>query len=316
MGGKVAARKVILTCAVTGGHRFNPKHPNYPVSPQQIADAAFEAQDAGASAVHLHARDSKTTHGTREPAVFKQLVDILHRRNFKAILNLTCGSGATYIPSDDNDAVAGSGTDVGSVEDRVRHIEQCRPEVCSFDVTTQNQVEDGLEYVYLHSHRTLRGMAKAFQRFGVKPELEIFSPGDILFAKQLQAESLLHEPVFFQMVLGTPYGLPSNVETVLYLRQLLPAGAMWSAFGLGAQQMPMVAQSVLLGGHARVGLEDNLYLRRGVFATNGELVARAVRIIEDLGHSVASPEEARQMLGMPGRRDSTVAGVVSSIAVD
>jgi len=292
-------RKVILTCAVTGGSVYNRKHPKFPVTPIQIADAAFEAQDAGASAVHLHVREPITGDGSRDPALFRELTDRVRVRGLKAILNLTCGGGAVFIPTAENDSIAGAGTDVGSVENRTRHIAENKPEVCSLDVTTQNQMEGDVELVYIHSQRTLREMAKTFLNLGVKPEIEVFAPGDVLFANQMIAEGLFRPPYFFQMVLGTRWGLPSDAETVIYLKRLLPPGALWAAFGIGAMQMPLVAQSVVLGGHARVGLEDNLYLQRGVFATNGELVARAVRIIEDLGATVATPDEAREILGLP-----------------
>ncbi|MDR3512715.1 MAG: 3-keto-5-aminohexanoate cleavage protein [Caulobacteraceae bacterium] len=293
--------KVILTCAVTGGDPYNRNHPNFPVTPAQIAEAAFEAQDAGASAIHMHVRNPATGVGTRRPELFRELTETVRARGLKSILNLTCGGGARYIPSPDNDAIAGEGTDVGTVENRTRHIRENRPEVCSLDVTTQNQMSGDEALVYLHSHRTLRGMARTFLELGVKPELEVFAPGDVLFANQLIKEGLVAPPPFFQFVMGTPFGLPSDVETLLAMKRLLPAGALWAAFGIGRMQMPMVAQSALLGGHARVGLEDNLYLERGVFATNGQLVARAVRIIEDIGASVATPDEAREMLAVGQR---------------
>lgn len=289
-------RRVILTCAVTGGNQFNRKHPNFPITPAQIADAAIEAQEAGATAVHLHVRNPDTAEDSRDPALFSALTNHVRKKGLRAILNLTCGGGAVYMPSPDNDGVAGAGTDVGSVENRTRHIRENLPEVCSLDVTTQNQMDGSTEVVYLHSQRTLRGMARVFLELGVKPEIEVFAPGDILFANQMIAEGLFQAPPFFQMVLGTKWGLPCDTETILYLRRLLPAGALWAAFGLGPMQMPMVAQSVILGGHVRVGLEDNLYLERGVFASNGQLVRRAVRIIEDLGCAVATPDEARTVL--------------------
>lgn len=292
------SRKVILTCAVTGENRYNPAHPNFPVTPAQIADATIEAQEAGASAVHLHVRNPETGAGSRDPKLFAELTRQVRARGIRVVLNLTCGGGGLYIPSEENDAVAGPGTDVGTVENRTRHIRENLPEACSLDVTTQNQIDGDFEYIYLHSQRTLRGMAKTFLDLGVKPELEVFAPGDVLFANQLVQEGLVAPPPFFQMVLGTRWGLPADVETILYLKRLLPPGALWSAFGIARMQMPMVAQSVLLGGHVRVGLEDNLYLSRGVFATNGQLVARAKRIIEDLGHSVATPDEAREMLNI------------------
>lgn len=291
-------RRVILTCACTGGSPFNPKHPNFPVTPEQIADAAFEAQDAGASSVHLHVRNPATGLGSRDPDLFRQVTQRVRARGLKSILNLTCGGGAEYVPDPDNDSIAGPGTDVGTVENRTRHIRENLPEVCSLDVTTQNQMDGEREIVYLHSQGTLRKMARVFFEAGVKPEIEVFAPGDVLFANQMISEGLFRKPPFFQMVLGTKWGLPSDASTILYLKQLLPPDALWAAFGIGRMQMPMVAQSVLLGGHARVGLEDNLYMERGVFATNGQLVRRAVRIIEDLGMAVAAPDEAREMLAL------------------
>ena len=291
-------RKVILTCAATGENRYNRAHPNFPITPEQIAAAAIEAQAAGATAVHLHVREPDSGPGSRDPRLFKELTDRVRARGLRAILNLTCGGGGLYLPDPENDAIAAPGTDVGSVQNRTRHIVENLPEVCSLDVTTQNQMDGDLEYVYLHSQSTLRRMARTFLDIGVKPELEVFAPGDVLFAKQMIAEGLFKSPVFFQMVLGTRWGMPADVETMLYMKRLLPEGAMWAAFGIGRLQMPMVAQSVLLGGHARVGLEDNLYIERGVFATNGQLVERAVRIIRDLGCEVATPDEAREMLGL------------------
>lgn len=303
-----AKRKVILTCAVTGDGPFNTRHPNFPITPPQIADAAFEAQDAGATAVHLHVRDPRTGLGCRHPALFSALTDIVRSRGLRAILNLTCGGGADYIPSGENDGIASAESDVASVEDKIQHIVENRPEMCSLDVTTQNQLVGTKEIVYLHSQRTLRMMARRFQELGVKPEIEIFAPGDILFANQMIVEGLFRAPPFFQMVLGTKWGLPCDTDTILYLKRLLPADALWAAFGLGAMQMPMVAQSVILGGHARVGLEDNLYLERGVFASNGQLVSRAVRIIEDLGASVATPDEGRELLQISRAASATSAG--------
>jgi uncharacterized protein (DUF849 family) len=294
----VSKRKVILTCAVTGGGPFNPKHPNFPVTTAQIADAAFEAQEAGATAVHLHVRNPETGGASRDPALFSALTNLVRRRNLHAILNLTCGGGATYRPSADNDGIAGPGTDVGTVANRTQHIRDNRPEMCSLDVTTQNRADGSTERVYLNSQRTLRAMASLFAELGVKPEIEVFAPGDVLFANQMITEGLFVPPPYFQMVLGTKWGLPCDVETILYMKRLLPNGSLWAAFGLGALQMPMVAQSVLLGGHVRVGLEDNLYVERGRFATNGDLVRLAVRIIETLGASVATPDEGRAMLGL------------------
>ena len=291
-------RKVILTCAVTGENKYNPRHPAFPITPEQIATAALEAQEAGATAVHLHVRNPQTGQGSRDPVLFKELAERVRAKGLRAVLNLTCGGGGLYVPDPENDSIAGPGTDVGTVENRTAHIRENLPDMCSLDVTTQNQMDGDFEYVYLHSQRTLRRMAATFKALGVKPEIEVFAPGDILFANQMVSEGLFDAPPMYQMVLGSRWGLPSDVETILYMKRLLPPGAQWAAFGIGAQQMPMVAQSVVLGGHARVGLEDNLYLERGVFATNAQLVERAVRIIRDVGCEVATPDEARAMLGL------------------
>lgn len=292
------SRKVILTCAVVGENQFNRKHPRFPITPQQIADAALEAEQAGASAVHLHVRDPKTGDGSRDPDLFLDMATRVRDNGVKAVMNITCGGGATYCPDPADEGRAGQGSDIASAEERVRHIEMCMPEMCSIDVTTQNQQDGGKAYVYLNTEQTLRKMAKRFQDLGVKPEIEVFAPGDILLANQMLEEGLFDAPPTYQIVMGTNWGLPATAETMIYMRNLLPQGANWAAFGIARMQMPMVAQAALLGGHVRVGLEDNLYLSRGVFATNGELVDRAKTIIESLGYEVATPDEAREILNL------------------
>jgi uncharacterized protein (DUF849 family) len=271
------------------------------VTPDEIADAAKEASDAGASVVHLHVRNPETGAGSRDPDLFVEMAEKVRARGVTAIMNVTCGGGATYVPDPDDESRGGAGTDIAGVEERVEHIKRIRPEMCSIDVVTQNQMDGDKEYVYLNTAPTLRGMAKRFQEFGVKPEIEVFAPGDILLANKMLEDGYFDLPPMYQIVTGTRWGLPSTPETLIYMRNLLPEGANWAAFGLGRMQMPMVAQSVLLGGNVRVGLEDNLYLSRGVFATNGQLVERATRIINDLGYEVATPEEARDIMGIVAR---------------
>jgi uncharacterized protein (DUF849 family) len=295
------SRKVILTCAVVGENNYNRAHPNFPVTPGAIADAALEAEQAGASAVHLHVRDPETGKGSRDPDLFLDMATRVRENGVTAIMNITCGGGGLFRPDPADESRAGSGSDVASAAERVRHIEMTLPEMCSIDVCTQNQVDGDSEYVYLNTQSTLRKMAARFQALGVKPEIEVFAPGDILLANQMLAEGLFDAPPMYQIVMGTRWGLPATPETMIYMRSLLPAGAVWAAFGIARMQMPMVAQSVLLGGNVRVGLEDNLYLQRGVFATNGQLVARARAIIEHLGCEVAKPDEARAMLGLKRR---------------
>jgi len=292
------SRKVILTCAVTGNAPFNRKHPAMPVTPAQIAASSIEALKAGASIVHIHVRNPETGEGSRDPKLFKEVVDRVRSSGIEAVLNLTCGLGAFLLPDPEDERRALPESDLVPVAERVLHLEQCLPDIASLDVTTGNQVEGQLEYVYLNTTRTLRAMAKRFQELNVKPELEVFSAGDILFGKQLIKEGLIDGPPLFQMVLGVQWAAPSGAETMIYQRNLLPPDAVWAAFGIGREQMPMVAQSALLGGNVRVGLEDNLYLSRGVFATNGQLVERARTIIESLGLEIATPGEAREMLAL------------------
>lgn len=292
------SRKVILTCAVTGNAPFNPKHPAMPVTPQQIAEACIEAAHAGASVAHIHVRDPKTGGGSRDPALFKEVVDRVRSSGVDIVLNLTCGLGAFFLPDPEDESRGLPESDVIPVAERVLHLEQCLPEIASLDITTGNQVEGQLEFVYLNTTRTLRAMAKRFQELGVKPELEVFSAGDILFGNSLIADGLIDGTPLFQMVLGVLWGAPATAETMIYQRSLIPSNAQWAAFGIARQQMPMVAQSALLGGNVRVGLEDNLYLSRGVFASNGQLVERARTIIECMGMSVATPAEAREIMGL------------------
>ncbi|MCC5868839.1 MAG: 3-keto-5-aminohexanoate cleavage protein [Gammaproteobacteria bacterium] len=290
-------RKVYLTCAVNGNAPVHPKYPfEYPVTPKQIADAVAEAAAAGASIAHIHVRDPKTGHGSREPRLFREVVDRIRQRGIDIVINLTAGMGGIFLPDPTDESRALPGSDVVGVEERIAHLVDCLPEIASLDVTTGNQEEGPFEFVYLNTTRTLRGMAKRFQELGVKPELEAFQAGDVLFANQLIKEGLIDGPPMMQFVLGVRWGAPADPETVLYMRNLLPEDASWTALGIAQMQMPMAAQSVLLGGHVRVGLEDNLYMERGVFATNGQLVERARQIIENLGCTVATPAETRELL--------------------
>jgi uncharacterized protein (DUF849 family) len=290
-------RKIILTCAVTGNAPLHPKYPHgYPVTPAQICAAVTEAAGAGASIAHIHVRDPATGHGSRDPKLFKEVVDRIRQSGLDIVINLTAGMGALLLPDPDDESKAGAGSDIIGIEERIAHLRDCLPDIASLDVTTGNQVEAGMEYVYLNTTRTLRGMARRFRELDVKPELEAFQAGDVLFANQLVLEGLIREPAMYQFVLGVKWAAPADSASMMYMRGLLPSGALWSGFGIGRQQMPMVAQAVLLGGNVRVGLEDNLYLERGVFATNGQLVERAVTLIECLGERVATPDEARRML--------------------
>lgn len=248
--------------------------------------------------VHVHARDPKTTAGTRDPKLFKEITDRLRGTGTDVILNLTAGLGGFFLPDPQNEGRALPQSDIASVDERMEHLELCRPDIASLDITTGNQVEGAVEFVYLNTTRTLRALARRFAAIQIKPELETFNAGDVEFGKALVAEGLVSSPPLFQFVLGIKWGAPADSATLLYMRDLLPAQAQWAALGTGILQMPVLAQTVLLGGNVRVGLEDNLYLRKGVFATNGELVTQARRIIEALGYETATPAEARTMLGL------------------
>jgi uncharacterized protein (DUF849 family) len=295
------SRKVVLTCAVTGNAPFNRNHPSMPVTPAQIAAASVEAAEAGAAVVHIHVRDPQTGAGSRDPKLFKEVVDRVRSSGVDVLINLTCGLGAFLLPDPNDESRALPESDVIPAAERMVHLEQCLPDIASLDITTGNQVEGSLEFVYLNTTRTLRQMAKRFRELKIKPELEVFGAGDILFGRKLMDEGLLDAPPLFQFVLGVLWGAPATTETMLYQRGLLPKDAVWAAFGIARDEMPMLAQAALLGGNVRVGLEDNLYLSRGVFATNGQLVERAGSILSHMGMSMATPAEARVILGLPQR---------------
>lgn len=291
------SKKTILTCAVTGGAPYNKKHPSMPVTPKQIADACIEAASAGASIVHIHVRDPETGEGNRDRAHFREVVDRVRQTGTDIVLNLTCGMGAYFLPDPENEGLMLPGSDVVGVDERVAHVEELLPEIATLDIVTNNQVEGPTEYIYFSPTHTLRAMAKRFQAAGVKPELEVFGPGDILFGNKLVEEGLVDGPPMMQMVLGVQWAAPHGVETILYQKSLMAPGTIWGAFGIGREQMPMLAHTLLLGGNIRVGLEDNLYMSRGVWATNGQLVERAYTLVNAVGgYEVATPAETREML--------------------
>ena len=287
-------KPAILTCAVTGEGPFNRDHPSFPVTPEQICAAVEEAAAAGASVVHCHVRDPETGDGCHDPVLYAELTERIREKNIDVVLNLTCGGNATFAPEPFDSGQPGPLTDAGSVDVRMRHLEECRPEIASLDVTTMN--EDDI--VYLNTAPTLRAMAERFRAANVKPELEVFGPGDLELVKDMIADGIIDSPPYIQFVLGVKWGMPWNVETIMYMKSQLPEGAEWGMLGIGRHQMPTVALSTILGGNVRVGLEDNLYLEKGVFATNGQLVERACSIVNNLGRRVATPDEAREILGL------------------
>jgi uncharacterized protein (DUF849 family) len=290
------ATDVFITCAVTGSADSVGKNPNVPVTPEQIAASALEAHAAGAAIVHLHVRDPRSGMASRDPALFREVVDRIRSRNRSVILNLTGGMGGDLLVGPEHAPLAfRAGTDFVGPQERIAHILDLVPEIGSLDCGSLNFDE----LIYGTTPGFLRTMARAYQQKKVRPELEVFELGHIELAKQLLAEGLIDQPALFQLCLGIKYGAPATSEAMQAMRDALPAGSHWSAFGLGRMQMPMVAQSVLLGGNVRVGLEDNLYLGKGIPATNAQLVERARAIVELLGVHVLTAPETRERLGFP-----------------
>jgi uncharacterized protein (DUF849 family) len=289
------APEVFITCAVTGSADSVRKNPNVPVTPAQIAVSALEAHAAGAAIVHLHVRDPQSGLASRDPALFRELVERIRSQNRSVILNLTGGMGGDIVFGPEQEPLAlRAGTDFVGPRERIAHVLDLVPEIGSLDCGSLNFDEQ----LYGTTPGFLRSMARAYQQKRIRPELEVFELGHIELAKQLLAEGLIDQPPLFQLCLGIKYGAPASSEVMKAMRDALPPGSHWSAFGLGRMQMPMVAQSVLLGGNVRVGLEDNLYLDKGILATNAHLVARARAIIELLGVRVLTAAETRARLGI------------------
>ena len=289
------ADKTIITCAVTGNITRPEQHPNLPITPAQIADAAIAAARAGAAIAHIHVRDPETGAPSMALEHYREVVERIRESGTDLIINLTTGPGGRFIPSDHDPKVAAPGSTLMRPEERVAHVVALRPEICSLDLNT---MWFGTSVV-INTPRNVTIMAEAIRAAGVKPELEVFDSGDIQLAHQLLESGVLPRPALFQVVLGIRNGFPATPETLLYARSLLPADAQWAAMGTGRMEFPIVAQACLLGGHVRVGLEDNLYLSKGVLApSNAALVERAVTIVELLGRRVASPAEARALLGL------------------
>ena len=290
--------EVIITCAVTGAADAVGKHPDMPVTPEQIATAAIEAAKAGAAVAHIHVRDPETGKGSRDPALFRETVERIRDSGTDVVLNLTAGMGGDLYmgPPDDPSAFDEAETDLAPAMERLVHVDETRPEICTLDCGTMNFGDES--YVMVNTPPILREMAKGIRALGVKPEVEVFDMGHLWLAKQLFAEGLIDAPPLFQICLGIPYGAPADTTTMKAMVDQLPPGAMWAGFGISRMQMPMVAQAVLLGGHVRVGLEDNLYLERGVFASNAQLVEKAGRLVEIMGARVLTAAEARAKLGL------------------
>lgn len=285
-------RKVIVTCAVTGGGDTVGKHPAVPVTPEQIATACVEAAKAGATICHIHVRNPETGKPSMDPALYREVVARIRDSGTDLVINLTTGAGGRFVPGDVKPAEAGKGTNLATPAERVQHVEELRPEICSLDMGTMNFGP----HVFMNTPAHLAAMAKAVQAAGVKPELEVFDSGHVRLANHFVESGIIEGTPLYQLCLGISWGQPATPAAMAYMRDLLPPGAEWAGFGISRMQFPMVAQAVLLGGHVRVGLEDNLYLDKGVFGSNAQLVEKAINIIQLLGAEIATPQEARQML--------------------
>jgi uncharacterized protein (DUF849 family) len=289
-------RDVIITCAVTGSADTVGKHPAIPVTPEEIAQAAVEAAKAGAAIVHIHVRDPATGKPSRQIDHYREVVERIRDSGVDVIINLTCGPGGAFFPSQDNPATGGPGTTLSRPEERVRHVQELRPEICTLDIATLTLHERTLINTPTH----LRVMARLIREAGVLPELEVFDTGHIRLLCSLIEDGSLATPPMIQLCLGIPYGAPATPEAMIMMRDMLPQPCVWAGFGISVHEFPMVAQAVILGGHVRVGLEDNLYLDRGVFApNNAALVERAVTIVTALGNRPATARVAREILGLP-----------------
>ncbi len=285
---------VIISCAITGAGDTTGKSDKVPVTPRQIADSAIEAANAGAAITHIHVRNPETGKGSRDPNLFEETVNLIKQSGVNVILNLTAGMGGDFNPLADGSA--GPGSDLIGAAERLEHVRRIRPEICTLDCGSLN-FGNGNE-VYINPAAWCREMAIEIKELGVKPEIEVFDLGQVRLASAMYDEGLLKDPALFQVCLGIPWGAGADTRSMMAMADGLPKGANWAGFGISRMQMPMVAQAMLLGGNVRVGLEDNIYLDRGVLATNGQLVQRATEIIERMGGRVVGPDEARKKLGL------------------
>ncbi len=289
---------IILTCAVTGGDDNTHRYPQVPVTPEQIANACIEAAKAGAAITHIHVRDPETGKPSMALALYAEVVDRIRASNVDVIINLSTGPGARFVPDITQKNTAAAGSNVAPAAERVRHIVELKPELCSLDMGTVNFGSGAL----INTPAQIRVIADGIRESGAKPELEIFDTGHIALANKLIADGVLGSPAFFQLALGIPWGAPATTETMALMQRLMPHGSRWAAFGIGRHEFPMVAQAALLGGHVRVGLEDNLYIEPGVQATsNAQLVEKAVKLLALLGKQPATAAQARATLGLAPR---------------
>ena len=288
---------VFITCAITGAGDTTGKSDKVPITPKQIAESAIEAAKAGAAIAHIHVRDPATGKGARDPKLYAEVADRIRSSGTDVILNLTAGMGGdlvlggaeTPLPLDPK------GTDMAGAQARLAHVEQIRPEICTLDCGSMNFAAGG-DYVMVNTPDMLRAMARRVKALGIRPELEVFDTGHLVLVKEMHREGLFDDPLMVQLCMGIPYGAPDDPTTLMAMVNQLPPGTIFSAFSISRMQLPYVGMAAVAGGNVRVGLEDNIYLQKGVLATNGALVERAVTILEAMNARVLGPAEARTLL--------------------
>ena len=292
------ARPVIVACAVTGSADSTAMNPAVPVTPEQIANEAIAANKAGAAIAHIHVRNPDTGKASTKIKYYEEVVNRIRDSGSPVIINLTTGPGGRFVPDPKAPMTAGKSSAMFTAEERVAHVVKLKPDICSLDVATMNFGE----WSMVNSPAILREMAVMIQDAGVKPELEVFDTGHVQLAAQMCANGEISDPKpLFQLCLGISWGAPASTAAMTLMRDLLPENAVWASFGISRQEMPMVGTATLLGGHCRVGLEDNLYISRGKLASgNAELVDHAVGIVQSLGEEVATVDQACEMLGLRG----------------
>jgi uncharacterized protein (DUF849 family) len=291
--------EAFITCGLTGSGDAAGKSPHLPIEPEQIAASALEAARAGAAVVHIHVRDPSTGGPSREVGLYRRAVEVIRAADVDVVINLTAGMGGDLVlgGADSPLPPRAEETDMAGAAERLAHVSELRPEICTLDCGTMNFAAGG-DYVMVNTPDMLRAMARRIQALGVRPELEVFDTGNLVMVKDLIAEGLIDDPPLIQLCMGIPYGAPDDPATLLAMVAQLPPGAVFSAFSIGRMQLPYVAMAVLAGGNVRVGLEDNLYLSRGQLATNEQLVQRAVSILGAMNVRVLGPEEVRDRLGL------------------
>ena len=293
-------QNVFITCAVTGSGSSQDRSPHVPRSPKQIAESAIAAAKAGAAIVHCHVRDPETGVPSRDLKLYREVTDRIRDADVDMVLNLTAGMGGDMIFGSPNAPLPlGAGTDMISAEERVAHVAECLPEICTLDCGTMNFAE--ADYVMTNTPGMLEAMGTMMEELGVKPEVEAFDTGHLWLAKNLVEKGILKSPALVQLCMGIPWGAPNDLNTFMAMVNNVPSDWNWSAFSIGRNEMPYVAAAVLAGGNVRVGLEDNLWLAKGQLATNAELVTRAVTIIEAMGANIMGPEAVREKLNLTKR---------------